>query len=180
MNKYLVSINDLPPSGKEFTLDDQGIWQEPIKEFKMECRITEPLKARVFVMPADDGCLVRGELSGAVTVPCNRCAENADINIDNKFDEYEEIPENTRAAQDSKNAEGHIVFDRNAPMLNLAEIVWEQFMLSLPVSPLCREDCRGLCPQCGANLNIAPCSCKDNGGDQRFAALRGLKIDRKQ
>ena len=179
MNKYLVSINDLPPSGKEFNLDDQDIWLDPIKEFKMDCRIVSPLKANIFVMPADEGCVVRGDLRGEVIVPCNRCAENADINIDSKFDEYEEIPEKTRASQDSKNAEGHIVFDRNAPMLNLAEIAWEQFMLSLPVRPLCRDDCKGLCPKCGANLNLGACACENNDGDPRLAALQGLKIDKK-
>lgn len=179
MNKYLVSINDLPPSGKEFKLDDQDIWLDPIKEFKMDCRIVAPLKAHIFVMPADEGCLVRGELRGEVIVPCNRCAENADLNIDSKFDEYEEIPEMTRASQDSKNAEGHIVFDRNAPMLNLAEIAWEQFMLSLPVRPLCKDDCKGLCPKCGANLNLGACACDNSSGDPRLAALQGLKIDKK-
>lgn len=179
MNNYLVSINDLPPSGKEFTLEDQDIWEDPIKKYKMDCRITSPMKASIFVMAADEGCLVRGELTGAVTVPCNRCAEDAHIGIETKFDEYEEIPEITRAAQDSKNADGHIVFDRNAPMLNLAEVAWEQFMLSLPSKPLCDNACKGLCPQCGANLNKETCSCGGSSGDPRLAALRDLKIDKK-
>lgn len=178
MNKYLISINDLPPSGKGFTIDDQDIWLDPIKEFKMDCRVTSPLKAEIFVMPADDGCVVRGELTGAAVLRCGRCAENADVDIDTKFDEYEEIPELTKASRDNKNAEGHIVFDRGAPMLNLGEVAWEQFMLSLPVNPLCREGCKGLCPQCGANLNLGSCSCGSEGGDPRLAALKNIKINK--
>lgn len=176
MNKYLVSINDLPPSGKEFTLDDQEIWLGPIKEFKMDCRITTPLKARLFLLPADEGVVVRGELTGSVVVPCNRCAENAVINMDNKIDEYEEIPENVRGVNDNPDSENHIVFDRNAPMLNMAEVAWEQFMLAMPVHPLCKPDCKGLCPKCGANLNLGNCDCVADAGDPRMAALRGVKV----
>lgn len=172
MNKHLVSINDLPPGGKEFVLDDQNVWLDPIREFKMDCAITTPLKMTAFVMPADSGCLVRGHMEGSVTVPCNRCAENANISLDAKFDEYEEIPEESHA----KNDESHIVFDRNAPMLNLGDVAWEQFMLAMPQTPLCKKDCKGLCPQCGANLNLGPCDCRGDDGDPRLAALRNLKL----
>ncbi len=180
MKKYLVSINDLPPEGKEFELEDQEIWKEPLKEFKMDCQITSPLKIKLFVMPADAGCLVRGHLEGEVVVPCNRCAENATVKIDSRFDEYEEVPEDDGHARhrDGKSGDSHIVFDRNAPMLDLAEVAWEQFMLAMPVTPLCRSDCKGLCPTCGANLNLGPCACQVEDGDPRMAALRNVKIDK--
>lgn len=178
MNKYLVSINDLPPSGKEFILEDQEIWLGPIKEFKMDCRITSPLKARVFLQAADEGVVERGDLTGSVVVPCSRCTENANVDIDSKFDEYEEIPENAKGLNDNPESESHIVFDRNAPMLNLAEVAWEQFMLAMPVRPLCKTDCKGLCPQCGANLNLGECGCAPQEGDPRMDALRGIKINR--
>ena len=177
MAEYLVSINDLPPDGKRFTIEDQDVWLGPLREFKMDCRISEPLKADVLVMPADEGCLVRGDLKGEVVVPCNRCAEDATATINSRFDEYEEIPE---SGQREKNGgEGHIVFDRGAPMLNLGEVLWEQFMLALPPRPLCREDCKGLCVQCGTNLNMNECSCSKDDGDERLAALRNIKIPEK-
>lgn len=175
MEKYLVSINDLPPSGKTFTIDDQEVWLDPIREFKMDCRIAEPLKTSIFVMPADDGCVVRGTLTGQVVVPCSRCAENASLKIDSKYDEYEEIPKAPERGKLEK-GQGHIVFDRNAPMLDLAAVAWEELMLSLPVTPLCRDNCKGLCPDCGANLNMGACGCAANDGDPRLAALRNVKI----
>lgn len=175
MKKYLVSINDLPPDGKEFTLDDQEIWLDPLSEFKMDCKIDKPLKARLFVMPADAGCLVRGDLAGGVVVPCNRCAEDAHILIDSHFDEYEEIPQQEGKGKQAEKSEGHVVFDRGAPMLDLAEVAWEQFMLALPARPLCKTDCKGLCSQCGANLNLGSCSCETSEGDSRMAALKNFK-----
>lgn len=173
MKKYLVSINDLPPDGKDFMIDDQNVWLEPIKEFKMDCTITKPMQMKVFVMNADDGCLTRGVITGAVTVPCGRCAESADVTLNSRFDEYEEIPDEKHAG-----AENHVIYERGVPMLNLAEVAWEQFMLAMPSQPLCRENCKGLCQTCGTNLNLGSCLCEPDGADPRMAALRDLKIDR--
>jgi uncharacterized protein len=50
----------------------------------------------------------------------------------------------------------------------------EQFYLSLPMKPLCRADCRGLCPSCGTNLNRGACDCRAGWEDTRFAALKAL------
>lgn len=177
MKKHLVSINDLPPDGKEFTLDDPDIWLEPIREFKMDCRILEPLHGKVFVQPVDEGVLVRGDLHGKVIVPCNRCAEDAAVAINADFSEYEEIPPETGAKDDD--LDGCIIYKMHAPMLNLAEIGWEQFMLAMPAQPLCRSDCKGLCQHCGANLNLSECSCRKESGDPRLAALRDVKVAQK-
>lgn len=174
--KNLVSINDLPPAGKEFSLDNQEIWKKPIEEFKMDCRIDKPLRITFFVMPAENGVLVRGELTGGVVLPCNRCTEDAETLIDSRFDEFEEIPETPPRTQNSE--EDHILFERNAPMLNLDAVAWEQFMLALPTNPLCKEDCKGLCGKCGANLNNGQCDCENDNPDPRLAALRDLKVDR--
>lgn len=177
MGKNLVSINDLPPDGKEFDLDDPEIWLGPIQEFKMDYKIVEPLHGKVFVQPVDEGVLVRGDLKGVVSVPCNRCAEDATVTINTDFSEYEEIPPEPNSKDEGQ--KGCIVYQMHAPMLNLAEVGWEQFMLSLPVQPLCKDDCKGLCPECGANLNLDECSCKSETGDPRMAALRGVKVAKK-
>lgn len=174
MKKHFVSINDLPPDGKNFELDDQDVWLEPLKEFKMDCKITSPIRMKAFIMPVDGGCLLRGDISGTVVVPCNRCAEDASISIKSNFDEFEEIPESQVQGARHPDSEGHIVFERNAPMLDLAEAAWEQFMLAMPSNPLCRDDCKGLCAQCGANLNLGQCSCETESMDDRMAPLRDL------
>lgn len=61
--------------------------------------------------------------------------------------------------------------------VDLTRLVYEQVLLALPTRPLCDEECRGLCPQCGVNRNTTQCSCKVESGDPRLAVLRGLKID---
>lgn len=63
--------------------------------------------------------------------------------------------------------------------IDLGDLVREQIYLSLPMKPLCRPDCRGLCPECGANLNAVTCACVPRWEDPRLAPLRALLDDRK-
>ena len=58
--------------------------------------------------------------------------------------------------------------------LDLIEMLREQFQLVLPMKPLCAESCRGLCPECGANLNRTECACQPRWEDPRLAPLKGL------
>jgi uncharacterized protein len=59
--------------------------------------------------------------------------------------------------------------------IDLGELVREQFYLALPMKPLCAEACKGLCPQCGMNLNQGTCDCRLEWQDPRFEALKALK-----
>ncbi|HVA74043.1 MAG TPA: DUF177 domain-containing protein [Acidimicrobiales bacterium] len=62
-------------------------------------------------------------------------------------------------------------------MLDLQPLVRDALLLELPLAPVCSDDCKGLCPTCGADLNDAPCSCGDAPTDPRWAALEALKGD---
>jgi len=62
--------------------------------------------------------------------------------------------------------------------VDLGPLIREQVLLALPTRPLCRDDCRGLCPQCGINLNHAECGCRVETFDPRLEALRSLKLRR--
>ena len=63
----------------------------------------------------------------------------------------------------------------SARQIELGELASEQLQLSLPMKPLCTDGCRGLCPQCGENLNVQPCSCSSKIEDSRWAALRQIR-----
>ena len=171
MQNYRISLNDLSPEGKEFTLDDAAIWQEPMDEFGLDFRVSKPLRARILVLPTDGGWLVRGTLEGEVVLPCSRCAEDSVAVIAARFEDFENKPgmgededesdESVAPAEMEENTDGRIVFEHNSP---------------LPVTPLCRKDCKGLCAGCGVNLNEGMCACTEEEGDPRMAALRGLTL----
>ena len=186
MQNYRISLNDLSPEGKEFTLDDAAIWQEPMDEFGLDFRVSKPPCARILVLPTDGGWLVRGTLEGEVVLPCSRCAEDSVAVIAARFEDFENMPgmgededesdESVAPAEMEETTDRRIVFEHNSPLLDLAAICWEELMLALPVTPLCRKDCKGLCAGCGVNLNEGMCACTEEEGDPRMAALRGLTL----
>ena len=187
MQNYRVPLLELPPEGRQFQLADAAIWQSPLEEFGMDCRIVQPLRAEIQLIPTEGGCLIRGHLSGQVALPCNRCAEEALTSIDASFEDFEELPDAAQdrpphLLQDSESQALHgterLVLEGASPMLDLAAVCWEEFMLALPVSPLCKTDCKGLCPRCGVNRNQSSCNCSEDEGDPRLAVLRGLKLPR--
>lgn len=64
--------------------------------------------------------------------------------------------------------------------IDLSPAVREQILLSVPASPLCREDCKGLCPRCGKDLNDGDCGCDRTAMDPRWSALKGIQLDKKE
>jgi uncharacterized protein len=58
--------------------------------------------------------------------------------------------------------------------IDLAHMIWEQIVLALPMKPVCKTDCQGLCPDCGVNRNIKTCSCVRDTVDPRWESLKSL------
>lgn len=177
-----ILLHSVPPSGKEFVLDDQSVWTDPIKEFSLSCTIREPLKAVFFVLTQDDGVLIRGRITGKAVLPCNRCMEDAVVAADQEVDVYEPYP-STNEEADAFSLDANEELLRFSPSgqgmeINLAALAWQEFSLALPMKPLCGAECKGLCPVCGVNRNTASCSCETDALDPRMAPLRGLKVGR--
>ena len=77
MAELHIALNEIAPEGMRLEIEDQSLWTDPLREFRLKFRIARPLKAEVFLFPQVDGCLVRGSLCGELAVPCDRCAEDA-------------------------------------------------------------------------------------------------------
>ncbi|MFV0349161.1 MAG: YceD family protein [Halodesulfovibrio sp.] len=176
MTQIWIPLNDIPAEGKEITIDEQSIWLEPIAEFKLPYRVVDALSAVLHLLPQEDGCLVRGRIAGSVAMPCDRCAEDAVITVKQKFTELFSMQEDlldpgqepaVRPAKDGQWLE-----------IEISALLWEEFVVSMPLKPLCKEECKGLCPQCGTDLNTGSCDCKNEELDPRLAVLQNLKINK--
>lgn len=178
MKEFQILLRDVNQNGQTFQYNNQSIWLEPLKEFHISCKIIDEINAEVFILPEEDGCLFRGKLRGKVAVPCDRCAEETEIVIDYAFDEFEDYPSDDPVENSDEVFEDNrvIIKEKNALILDMGALLWEEFVLTLPTKPLCRKDCKGVCPTCGKNLNEGLCSCEEDGKDPRFAILRNLKI----
>ncbi len=174
MSDVWLDITDIPAQGREFSFSDPSLWADPIKRFGMPVTLSEtaPFEAAFTVIPEGRGALIKGWFKGEATTPCSRCAEDALIRLDETFELFEELP-----LEGEESLEEGLVRQRGKILeLNVSGMLWEEFMLAMPVKPVCDENCPGLCPGCGRKLDKGECSCQKDAGDPRFAALRKMKI----
>jgi uncharacterized protein len=152
----------------------QWLREQPELDFSLENSVTGTIRLERH----EDNILVRGHLRGDLNFTCSRCLEVFAGPLAADFDLLLKIgPPPVTAPELELNAgeldEDYFVGDE----LDLNVLVREQILLALPLKPLCREECLGLCRQCGANLNREPCSCAAPVFNPSFAALEKLKND---
>lgn len=112
---------------------------------------------------------------GTVEMECTRCLTQAAQPIEFRFQDefHSKIEVNTGVALPRPDEEDPFFIDETH-MVDLGEAIREYALLALPMQPLCRPDCKGLCPICGVDRNLESCSCEESGGDDRFAIVRSL------
>lgn len=139
--------------------------------------------AEVELYSDEENVHATGKVKGTVTVACSRCVGPCAIELDEPIHVTflpahampKELDEDS-ADEGVELAENDLdVYPYDGETVDLEPLIREQFVLAVPFAPLCREDCLGLCPQCGADRNHAPCSC-EKPVDPRFSALQGLKL----
>ncbi|WP_031480827.1 YceD family protein [Maridesulfovibrio frigidus] len=170
MSELWITLNDIPEEGKDLVFDDQSFWTETMKDCNVDAEIAAPLITEVFILPQDNGCLVRGKTSGAIKLVCDRCTADYKQNISTEFEEFEQVAD----AEDTEPSP--VVKTKEGLKFELGALLWEHFVLALPIKPLCSNGCQGLCDKCGADLNKDGCACKKEEGDPRLAVFRNLKI----
>jgi uncharacterized metal-binding protein YceD (DUF177 family) len=132
---------------------------------------------------------LRGQLKAQLVLPCARCAEPSDVAVDVPVD-LRFVPAGTDTAGPRASAspddhdDGHEMAEDDPsialydqPRIDLAQVAREQCYLAVPMKPLCRPDCQGLCPHCGINRNTGSCTCENRWEDPRLAGLRSLLKD---
>ena len=118
---------------------------------------------------------VRAAYDGHFAVPCARCLEPVEHTIRGEFDLiFRPLGVDGGGSEHSITvSETEIGYYQNDGLL-LEDVLREQVLLSLPAKTLCREDCKGLCPRCGRNLNTETCTCVTAPADPRWSALSDL------
>lgn len=125
-----------------------------------------PLKGVITATRTTEGIYIQGELESAAALECVRCLTETIVSLDFTLDELFYYP--PQSAPPGENRVGE------DGMIDLAPLVRELSLLSMPTKVLCREDCLGLCQECGANLNDGDCGCADQAIDPRLAVLQQL------
>lgn len=119
-----------------------------------------------------DQLICRGRLKARVRLECSRCLAEypAELGSDLAF----VVDLDCGAGKETSAEDGYFVADPAATDFDIDPLVREAVLLCLPFKPLCSEQCRGLCPVCGADLNRSSCDCARESVDHRWDKLRGL------
>ena len=138
-------------------------------------RLSKPATVSGKVRLAGNEVFVNGHVETQAQVECDRCLQPVEMPVNADFaleyitgSEYE-----SSGAAELTEAELSVsVFDGEA--IDVDEIVKEQIVLAVPTRMLCREDCEGICPECGTDRNTGDCNCTTEDIDPRWAALKNL------
>jgi uncharacterized protein len=143
-----------------------------------EFRQAESLEVRGTAELVEGQIRVTGTLHTRIELVCARCLEPVIEEVSKDFDLFYR-PMTTIAKEDEfhLNTEDTEIAFFEGDGLFLADVITEQVNLALPMKVICRSDCRGLCPHCGANLNHEECRCETHAADPRLAPLARLKQD---
>jgi uncharacterized protein len=119
---------------------------------------------------------VRGNLAAALELTCARCLDPVKMDLLPEFDQfYQSNAGSTLTGEIALTKKDTDIAFFNGNYIELVDILREQILLALPMKPVCREECRGLCPHCGGNRNLKDCRCEFTDLDPRLAPLRKIK-----
>lgn len=130
-----------------------------------------PLDCRLKASPEEGTVRVTGELDIRLELACSRCLEPVKEHLRVPFDESFAPADHVKSEEEDEDAP--YVHPVDGDLVELEPYVYETLLLSIPFVPLCREDCEGLCPECGTNRNESPCGCSREKVDPRLEALKG-------
>ena len=126
--------------------------------------VVSPVDVLLTVTNAGDFLWAVGEVEAAVRLACSRCLREFSLAIQGRFEEKYRLHGEAVAETGEEIPVAADELDFTAPVV-------ESLILALPMKPLCSEDCRGLCPHCGRDLNAGRCTCSEEVGDPRLQVL---------
>lgn len=140
-------------------------------------RLVEPPQITGRINRSGHDVRLRGQITAQAEVNCDRCLKQVTLPIETTFDvtyvPAEDYVEG-EAAELQEEDLGLSVYEDES--IDVDELVREQILLTIPARALCTEDCKGLCPVCGANRNETDCRCESRETDPRWSALKGIKF----
>lgn len=152
------------------------LWQEPISSFDlsdMDMTLLKPVEAEINIINAGDRFLAQGSAKAEMKMICCRCLSEFPQRLEVELSEQYLFVSKGEPEDEEEDTDEE---DRYLPVLaadqiDVSRLLVDAFFSQLPLKTLCREECLGLCDQCGVNLNEGPCQCQAQAVDPRFAIL---------
>lgn len=155
----IIDLAALTPGAQVLVADEEIAFEDVDgSENRIACRI------ELNVRKADEAVYIHAILSGVFRTPCHRCLEPAEATVEGGFDVVVKRSSGGPRTQPDGEDGDYIYVTPDERELSLDAQVYENLVASIPIRILCKEDCKGLCPGCGADLNLEPCRCAGGEG----------------
>lgn len=141
-----------------------------------------PIRFEIRAVRADALVYVQGRFAAFVRLACSRCLARYRTEVAERFSltyaPRKQMPEQQRPGEEVEVSDDEVdLTPFDGDQIDLTEGLQEQLVMALPLKPLCSDDCKGICPRCGADLNQGPCNCPGEEVDPRLAVLAKLKVE---
>jgi len=175
-----VKLEEIPEEGLHLEWKEEPVALSSYLETlsRIDFDFQGPLDSVADITRAGKAILIRGKVDTVLELRCVRCLKEFSYPLSSAFDltllplkvsSASEEAELTEEDMESNFFEGGEI--------RISEVACEQVFLEIPLQPLCREECKGLCPTCGKDRNLSDCDCSQEGFESGFSALRKLKLD---
>lgn len=121
-----------------------------------------------FTNESNKRLFIRGETEVTIAIPCDRCLEEVDRVFRIRMDKELDL---TGSDAEKSMEESNYMTGTN---LDVDQLIFGEILVSWPMKVLCRDDCKGICKRCGANLNLTECECQKTEPDPRMAAIQDI------
>ncbi len=171
-----IQVSLIPEEGRRLQYTLEGDWyREYLQKSGIDFRI-HPVRVEAEIHKILETVTVDVRVETALDLECGRCLEPLSLPLKSGF-RYTLVPLRDQEAQKEELSEEDVSFSHyQDDLIDLNVLVYEQILLQVPMKPLCAEDCRGLCPQCGVRLNAETCQCRPLAVDTRMEALKNFKV----
>jgi uncharacterized protein len=176
-NSLKINVFLIPEEGQNFVFSEDDAWFKKCLENSEGLDFTlDKVNANCLVTKTSGTVFVKGSFTALIDICCSRCLEKTKLSIGSDF-AYTLIPAKAETREDLELTPEELEIGYyQGDFIDLEPIICEQIILQMPIKALCSEECKGLCPQCGANLNTSFCNCHLNFVDNRMAVLKNFTI----
>jgi uncharacterized protein len=177
---FTLRLEDIPSDGLNLNWrEEKSSLSTYLESFsQIDFSFEGPLRSEARVWKAGQSVFINGRVQTTLQLQCVRCLKEFSYPIASTFEltllPLKETPSSEETELGEEDMESTFY---QGGEIHLSEIACEQIFLEIPLKPLCQEDCKGLCPTCGKDLNPGPCECVREEFASGFSTLKKLKLD---
>ena len=177
---FTFKLDEIPEEGLDLKWTEERVTLLAyLKDLsRIDFDFEAPLQSEVKIRKLGRSVLIAGKVQTTLRLQCVRCLKEFSYPLSTTFElilhPLKEAPAGEETELGSEEMEASFF---EGGEIHLSEIACEQILLEIPYQPLCREECKGLCPSCGQDLNLSSCGCVKEELTSSFSALKKLKLD---